>query len=210
MMRFNIPQKMKEWSIWALWWLLFGGAGLWLLVGSVAYWVKHDWLPNDTAVWVQALGSVLTILVAAWAAIYSASRQQAAQDEAINDRVAVLSTALEESARRALRWNSSLIEIFERDLMITNRGDFETLIGNLESEREQIQSIRISELPKPEMIKPFLKLITLLKGSAKVARLCLNPDSPIKSSFGYGLRGINRNIERHAEIFSAFNSSLVR
>ncbi|MGN0924700.1 hypothetical protein [Ectopseudomonas mendocina] len=64
MARLDIPQKMKEWSLWALWWLLIGGATLWLLVGSVAYWVLRGWLPPDASGWVQAIGSVLAIAVA--------------------------------------------------------------------------------------------------------------------------------------------------
>lgn len=59
-----IPQKMKEWSLWALWWLLLGGAALWLLVGSVSYWVIHDWLPADAAGWAQALGALVAVAVA--------------------------------------------------------------------------------------------------------------------------------------------------
>ncbi|MGE8498962.1 MAG: hypothetical protein ACN6O6_15755 [Pseudomonas sp.] len=62
MMRFKIPQKMKEWSIWALWWLLIAGAVFWLLVGSVAYWVKQGWLPPDVAGWAQAIGAILAIV----------------------------------------------------------------------------------------------------------------------------------------------------
>lgn len=65
MARLVIPEKMLAWSIWALWWFLIGGAGLWLLVGTVAYWVKHGWLPADTSGWVQAIGSVAAIVAAA-------------------------------------------------------------------------------------------------------------------------------------------------
>lgn len=44
--------------------LLAMGSVLWLLVGSVAYWVKHGWLPADTSGWVQALGALLAVAVA--------------------------------------------------------------------------------------------------------------------------------------------------
>lgn len=44
--------------------LLAAGSTLWLLVGSVAYWVKHGWLPADTSGWVQALGALLAVAVA--------------------------------------------------------------------------------------------------------------------------------------------------
>lgn len=53
------------WVLALLVWLpLIGGAALWLLVGSVAYWVKHAWLPANTEGWVQAIGSLLALVVA--------------------------------------------------------------------------------------------------------------------------------------------------
>lgn len=68
MAKLVIPVKMQAWSIWALWWVLIVGATGWLLVGSVAYFVKHQWLPADTAGWVQAFGSVAAILASIWIA----------------------------------------------------------------------------------------------------------------------------------------------
>ena len=65
-----IPRKMKDWSLWALWWFLVGGGALWLLVGSVAYWVKKGWLPPDTYGWVQAIGSILALIVAVSVPLY--------------------------------------------------------------------------------------------------------------------------------------------
>lgn len=94
MVRFNIPQKMKERSFWALWWLMFGGAGLWLLVGSVAYWVKHGWLPPDTAGWVQAVGSVLALAVAVSVPVWQRYRTEQDKSEALvlQRKVACLQT----------------------------------------------------------------------------------------------------------------------
>lgn len=57
-------KQMIERSLWAMWYLMFGAAGFWLLAGSVGYWVKHGWLPKDTSGWVQAVGSILAIFVA--------------------------------------------------------------------------------------------------------------------------------------------------
>jgi len=56
--------RMIQRSIWALWYLMFGTAAFWLLVGSIAYWVRLEWLPKDASGWVQAVGSVLAIFVA--------------------------------------------------------------------------------------------------------------------------------------------------
>jgi hypothetical protein len=51
-----------KWTLASLWGLLIGGAALWVLVGSVSYWVARGWLPNDAADWVQAIGSVVAIV----------------------------------------------------------------------------------------------------------------------------------------------------
>jgi membrane protein implicated in regulation of membrane protease activity len=61
-------RSQKEWliekAVVFLCLLIATAAVLWLLVGSVAYWVKHGWLPADTAGWVQALGALLAVAVA--------------------------------------------------------------------------------------------------------------------------------------------------
>jgi hypothetical protein len=57
-------KRMVERSLWAMWYLMFGAAAFWLLAGSVGYWVKYGWLPKDTSGWVQAVGSMLAIVVA--------------------------------------------------------------------------------------------------------------------------------------------------
>ncbi|KJZ59512.1 hypothetical protein [Pseudomonas fluorescens] len=64
MLDLKFPEQMIVRTLWALWSLFFGGAILWLLVGSVAYWVKHGWLPPDASGWVQGLGSILAIAIA--------------------------------------------------------------------------------------------------------------------------------------------------
>ncbi|WP_191630364.1 hypothetical protein [Pseudomonas fluorescens] len=63
-MKLEIPEQMVVRTLWAVWWFLIGGAGLWLLVGAVSYWVKNGMLPPDAAGWVQAVGSVLGIAIA--------------------------------------------------------------------------------------------------------------------------------------------------
>lgn len=63
-MKVRLPAGMVERTIWALWWLLFAGASLWLMVGSAAYFVRSGYLPPDTAGWAQALGGFLAVAVA--------------------------------------------------------------------------------------------------------------------------------------------------
>ena len=82
-MMIRFPKKMVELTLWAIWLVLFGGAVLWLLVGSVAYWVLHGWLPEAAAGWVQAIGSVLALMAAvgvpAWQR-YNADRDKKGAD----------------------------------------------------------------------------------------------------------------------------------
>lgn len=79
----GLKNSLAEWATMLLFWLIAFGAVLWLLVGSVAYWVKRGWLPADTAGWAQALGGVLAVAVAiavpAWQKRHEI--QRADQDE---------------------------------------------------------------------------------------------------------------------------------
>jgi hypothetical protein len=73
----TLSEPLALYSIWVLWAVLVMGAVLWLLVGSVAYWVRDGWLPADSAGWAQAIGAFVAIVVAI-ALPYFQSRQQQA------------------------------------------------------------------------------------------------------------------------------------
>lgn len=77
----NFFEKMVERTLLALWFLFMGIAALWLLVGSVAYWVKHGWLPPDAAGWVQAIGAVLAIAIAVAVPIYQKFHERSVRAE---------------------------------------------------------------------------------------------------------------------------------
>ncbi|WP_445672656.1 hypothetical protein [Pseudomonas inefficax] len=72
-MRFN---KLIEPTVWAMWAIVVGGAFLWVVVGSIGYFVKESWLPNDTSGWVQAIGAIVAIGIAIWVP-YNQRRQEA-------------------------------------------------------------------------------------------------------------------------------------
>lgn len=50
--------------IYSMWGLILLGCCSWLVVGSVAYFVREQWLPPDTSGWAQAVGGMLAVLVA--------------------------------------------------------------------------------------------------------------------------------------------------
>lgn len=54
---------------------------VWVLVGSVAYWVKRGWLPPDSSGWAQAIGGLLAVLVAVGAPLYQNYHQQKIREE---------------------------------------------------------------------------------------------------------------------------------
>ncbi|MFJ7811132.1 hypothetical protein ACIQYQ_09860 [Pseudomonas asiatica] len=60
----TISAALVRYLLFSIWALLFLSASSWVLVGSVAYWVKHGWLPPDSAGWAQAIGGLLAVAVA--------------------------------------------------------------------------------------------------------------------------------------------------
>jgi hypothetical protein len=64
--------KMIEATIWAIWWLVVGGASLWVIVGSIGYFNKSGWLPSEAAGWAQAIGAGVAIVVASFIPMWHA------------------------------------------------------------------------------------------------------------------------------------------
>ena len=75
--------KFLEPTLWAMWGLVVGGAGLWVVVGSIGYFSKTGWLPKEASGWVQAIGALLSIL-AAWF-IATAQSRRAVRDARLRD-----------------------------------------------------------------------------------------------------------------------------
>jgi hypothetical protein len=65
-------KKLTEPTIWAIWWLVVGGAGLWVIVGSIGYFSRNGWLPNEAAGWAQAIGAGVAIIVASFIPMWHA------------------------------------------------------------------------------------------------------------------------------------------
>lgn len=99
MARIEIPQKMMEWTLWAIWWLVIGSAVIWVIVGSAGYWVRVGWVPDAAASWAQALGSILAVVVALAVPIHLWFRERAdkydekvEQDQARSEQLIALCT----------------------------------------------------------------------------------------------------------------------
>lgn len=80
-MEMRRKSKLASYLIISLWAILTLSAVSWVLVGSVAWWVKNDWLPKDSSGWAQAIGSLLAVLVAVGAPIYQNHHQRKTREE---------------------------------------------------------------------------------------------------------------------------------
>lgn len=63
-------KKFIDPTLWAIWGLVVGGAGLWAIVGSIGYFNKNGWLPSEAAGWAQAVGAGLAIIAASFIPIW--------------------------------------------------------------------------------------------------------------------------------------------
>jgi len=170
MAKFKIPQQLMTWSVLALWWFIVGGAGAWLLVGSVAYWVKHGWLPPDTSGWVQAIGSIGAISVAAWAALYATRANQRAAVSAEQARITVIRHAMCQLAMRGLAAIDMLRILINHPESKNYKSSANFAADRLENEWRNAQQIKLTDLPSADLIKVLLELMLLLEHSASVAR----------------------------------------
>jgi hypothetical protein len=83
----NLRGQMARYSVILIWALLFISSSSWILVGSVAYWVKKGWLPPDSAGWAQAIGGLLAVMVAIAVPAYQSYHQQKQlQEKDVRDR----------------------------------------------------------------------------------------------------------------------------
>lgn len=93
-------QKFVEPTVWAIWWLIFGGAGLWVVVGSIGYFSKSGWLPIEVSAWVQAVGSVLAILAAILIAGHDSRVRKSLEVDAKKIALSRAYNVVEDSLRR--------------------------------------------------------------------------------------------------------------
>lgn len=87
-MRVIRKSKVVRYIIYSMWAILTLSSLTWVLVGSVAYWVKQGWLPPDSSGWAQAIGGLLAVLVAIGAPLYQNIHQQKVREEEHAGRVA--------------------------------------------------------------------------------------------------------------------------
>ena len=94
-------RKLVAPTLLAMWWLTVGGAGLWVVVGSIGYFARSGWLPSDVSAWVQAIGSIAAILAAIYIASHDARLRRNAELEAKKNAIWRAHRAVADALRRA-------------------------------------------------------------------------------------------------------------
>ncbi len=207
MRRAWIPSKMREVSLWALWSLLIGGSTLWLLVGSVAYWVTRGWLPPDASGWFQALGALMAIGVAVAVPMWSrASDDARRKEDEFHDRKQRL-----DSVMSLVRHQIDLIQQLQsrpnrQHRMITDVAEslFELMLSQNDRELER--------MPVDAFGSRYISALLGVKGTAGMLVVIYRASPGDWVSYGHRLkRGratmealINRLVEEEEHLFVSF------
>jgi len=147
--------RLVERTLWALWLLIFGGAGLWVVVGSIGYFSKTGWLPNDAAAWVQAVGSVAAIFVAA----FIASADRSFTKKNIRAREQVVIRAVEERCIDAFSAISALnhrLRTNFRPVTPDSPAEVKNALQKVESVLRDLQTIDLMSMPTTEVVECVL------------------------------------------------------
>lgn len=162
----SIPREMGVFTVWWLWLLMLGIPTLWLLVGVF---VHFGVLDKDSPGWVQAVGSIAAV----FAAVLIANEQgrQQARERQSKDRV--VSHLVVGVAARAAAVSSLLFQSFN-DLQQQVKETNEEILTTVESQVLALRGINPVDLPRPEMVEPFLRIRAAMEQSHVMANLLAN------------------------------------
>lgn len=157
--------RFIERTLWALWWLLVGGAGLWVVAGSIGYFSKLDWLPNESAGWAQALGSVAALFVA----IFIARGDRSFTKSTIRAREKVVIRAVEECCVEALGAIGTLNHGMRNYYLPVNTDSPFELRNSLARLEDRLRDLRAVDL----MSMPATDVIDCVITARAIALLCV-------------------------------------
>jgi hypothetical protein len=161
----NLREKIARYSVTLIWALLFLGSSSWLLVGSVAYWVKKGWLPPDSAGWAQAIGGLLAVIVAIAVPAYQSYHQQKQlQEKDVRSRLDGM------QATRALMEHLLGVQIRLRTGLYQfqlRRGLFESLDGARASAHDAKQAAAM--LRELSVVALSVQMVHFLVGMREIA-----------------------------------------
>lgn len=104
-------EKFLESSLWALWWLVVGGAAFWVIVGSIGFFSRNGWLPNEASGWAQAVGAGIAIITAAYIPMWHAKVATIVKQKKLAWGYACL---VRRGSRKALATFKLIFEVRER------------------------------------------------------------------------------------------------
>lgn len=146
--------------------MLVGTTTLFVLIGVFAHFHVLD---QESSGWVQAIGSIAAI----FAAIAIANRQGEQQIRAHKTKDQVMMSLVIGVATRAAAASHALFIGFD-DLQKQNKETNEEVLTAIESQVLALRGINATDLPKPEMVEPFLKLRGIMEQNHVLAGLLAN------------------------------------
>ncbi|MNF48757.1 hypothetical protein D3C76_703200 [compost metagenome] len=160
--------RFVERTLWALWLLVFGGAGLWVVVGSIGYFNKTGWLPNEASAWVQAIGSILAILVAAL--IASGDRRFTKNN--IRAREKVVIRAVEERCLNAFDAIGALnyrLRNHYRPITPDSPADVRRSLERVDEILRDLNAIDLMSMPTTEVVECVLNARAIVQMCQRIA-----------------------------------------
>lgn len=157
---------IRLFTVYWLWLLALGIPTLWLLIGVFEHFGVLD---KDSPGWVQAVGSIAAV----FAAVLIANKQGRQQFQERQSKGLVVSHLVVGVAMRAAEVSSLLFRSFnELQLQVTETS--EEILTTVESQVLALRGINPVDLPRPEMVEPFLRIKAAMEQSHVMASLLAN------------------------------------
>ena len=161
-----ISREIGVYTVWWVWLLLLGISTLWLMIGVF---IHFGVLDKDSPGWVQAIGSIAAIFVA----VLVAHRQGEQQTLERLNKDRVVSNLIVGVATRAASVASLLFHSFN-DLQMQVQETNDEILTTVESQVLALRGINPMDLPRPEMVEPFLRIRAIMEQSYVMAGLLAN------------------------------------
>ncbi|WPE29277.1 hypothetical protein PshuTeo1_50430 [Pseudomonas hunanensis] len=162
----SISAQMGIFTLWWGWSMLLGATTLFVLIGLFAHFHVLD---QESSGWVQAIGSIAAIFTA----VVIANRQGEQQIQAQRTKDQVMMSLVTGVATRAAAASHALFVGFD-GLEKQNKETNEEILTAIESQVLALRGINPADLPKPEMVEPFLKLRAIMEQKHVMAGLLAN------------------------------------
>ncbi len=199
-MELDRKSKIVRYCIYSMWAVLILSALVWVLVGSVAYWVKHGWLPPDSSGWAQAVGGLLAVVVAVGAPLYQNLHQQKVRDEEYASKAAdgiYATLALAEHIKDLLDRMSALFEF-----SVSLKPNYALKLKSIRHDVTQAASM-VREIPITSLTVLMVKYVVRLREMMSYAEHASNNISADLSWSPWGddtKSGVRNNIHELAKI----------